>query len=139
MRVRRDDGAEEPLLGMTSLLDVMFILLIFFLVASSFTEEERDLEIKLPRADPDAALSAAPRVLVVNVRRDGRVTVGAKTLAIDDVARAVKEAVAGDPAQKILVRGDAAARHEHVAAVMRACRQGGVAEAHLGYDCVPTP
>lgn len=139
MRIRREDAGEEQLLSMTSLLDIMFILLIFFLVASSFTQEERDLEIRLPRADPEAALSAAPRVLVVNVRRDGRVTVGAKTLAIEEVARTVKEAVAADPAQKILVRGDAAARHEHVAAVMRACRQGGVAEAHLGYDCVPTP
>jgi biopolymer transport protein ExbD len=139
VRIPRPAEAEEPLLAMTSLLDMLFILIVFFLVASTFKEEERDLQVNLPEADPSAALTAAPRVIVVNVRRDGRYVVAEQTLDLPQVLERVRAALAADPDRRVLVRGDRSALHEHVAAAIRACREAGVAHANLGYDCVPAP
>jgi biopolymer transport protein ExbD len=124
---------------MTSLLDILFILIVFFLVAATFREEERDLAVALPRADESSPLTAQPRVIVVNVRRDGRYVLGDRALELPGLAERVRAALAADSERKILIRGDRDARHEHVAAAIRACREAGAVQAHVGYDCVPLP
>jgi len=139
MRIRRAEDAEEPFFALTSLIDILFILITFFLAATSFREEERDVQVSLPRADESAALTSAPRVLVVNVRADGRYVVSNRVTDLPGVAQTVRQAVGGDAQQKVLIRGDRAARHEHVAAAVRACKQAGVVQANIGYDSTPTP
>ena len=111
---------------MTSLLDMLFILIVFFLVTSTFKEDERDLQVSLPQADDSAALTAAPRVIVVNVRRDGRYLLAERTVDLPDMIEGVRAALAADPGRKVLVRGDRSARHEHVAAAIRATVVGEV-------------
>lgn len=138
MRIPRDEAGEgSGVPDMTPFIDCMFILIIFFLAAATFRQEEVDIQVNLPHADAKAALSAAPQVLVINVRQDGRYGVGARGLEFGALVSAVRESVAGNPAQKVLIRGDRAARHEHVAAAVRACKEAGVARANIGYDCTP--
>ena len=139
MRIRRSEDGEEPFFALTSLIDILFVLIMFYLAATSFREEERDAEVSLPRADDAAALTAAPRVVVVNVRADGQYVVSNRAMDLPLLTKTVRQAVAGDAGQKVLIRGDRAARHEHVAAAVRACKQAGVVQANIGYDSTPNP
>ena len=56
MRIRRDRESEDAILNISSLLDVLFILIIFFLATSSLAMEEKDLEVSLPEASLDDSL-----------------------------------------------------------------------------------
>lgn len=139
MRLARAAESSGGVLDLTPFVDVMFILIVFFLAAATFQQEERDIEVRLPRGDDRAALSAPPRMLVLNVRQDGGCVLGERAVGFEELERIVREAVESDPQQKVLIRGDRAARHEFVAAAVRACRQAGVAQANIGYDCTPWP
>jgi biopolymer transport protein TolR len=111
----------------------MFILIIFFLVASSFHEEERDIRVNLPESDPEMALSASVKVLVINVTREGRYYLGNIRKDIEGLQEALMISIQANPEQKVLIRGDRDARHGDVAAALATCRKAGVREANIGY------
>ena len=59
-------------LSITPLIDVVFLLLIFFLVATRFAEEEREIEIELPTASQALPLTAEPLEMFINIDSEGR-------------------------------------------------------------------
>ena len=71
MRIRRKNDNDEAIINITSLLDVMFILIIFFLATSTLQREEHDIKVNLPSRSEQGSLSSASRTLVINVRKDG--------------------------------------------------------------------
>ncbi len=115
------------------LVDIMFILIIFFLVATSFHEEERDIRVNLPESDPDMTLGAAVKVLVINVSKEGRYYLGNVSKDIKSLQETLILAVEGNPDQKVLIRGDRNARHGDVAAALAVCRKAGINQANIGY------
>ena len=135
MRIGRNkngDGAE--IINMSSLLDVMFILIIFFLATTTFQQEERDIRVNLPQTNEGQAISAATKLIVINVRRDGVYLVGSEETTIDKMGELMAEAVKANPEQKVLVRGDREALHGHVAAAVATCKKAGINEANIGYQ-----
>ncbi len=136
MRIRREAEGQGEVINISSLLDVMFILIIFFLATTTFQREERDVRVSLPEAAAGATLSEAPQVIVINVLEDGRYLVGQQAMSLEQVREALVSAVDERPGQRVLVRGDQAARHGHVAAAVLAARRAGVQEAHIGYQLV---
>jgi len=65
---------DEPTLNLTAMLDVMFLLIIFFALGTRFVEAERKIDVEVPKVADRGALSAAPSRKVINVGRDGVVT-----------------------------------------------------------------
>ncbi|MCG3128088.1 MAG: hypothetical protein CHACPFDD_02962 [Phycisphaerae bacterium] len=122
-------------LDMTPMIDAVFNLLIFFLVASSFQQIEREMQIALPEARAAGPLSAALREIVVNVDADGRIIVNSRTLAPEELDALVREAVAANPEQKVAIRGDRSAAYEKVARALDICKHAGVQQPFL--DTIP--
>ena len=58
-------------LNLTPLIDVVFLLLVFFLVATRFAEEDRELDVLLPSASEAAAVTAEPNELAINISETG--------------------------------------------------------------------
>lgn len=137
MRIRRKMEKEETIINVTSLLDVMFILIIFFLATSTLQKEEHDIKVNLPAGSDDASLSAASRTIVINVRKDGSYFLQNMVKDLDDVEKTVKDAVGQNPEQKVLIRGDREALHGSVAAAVRVCKSSGINEANIGYQHRP--
>ena len=73
MAVRIKKGVALSSLSLTPLIDVVFLLLIFFLVASRFAQEDREMDFPLPSASEAKPLIVQPRDLFVNIDKDGRV------------------------------------------------------------------
>ena len=65
---------EDDELNMTPMIDIVFLLIIFFMVGTKFTELERKIGLKVPEISENGALTAAPEKKVVNVYRDGHLT-----------------------------------------------------------------
>jgi biopolymer transport protein ExbD len=122
------------LINISSLIDVMFILIIFFMATTTFRQEERDITVNLPEDTEGKTLSSATRVLVINVRRDGSYLLGDRKAEAGELQDMIAGAILADPEQKVLVRGDQHALHGHVAAAVAACRRAGVREANIGYQ-----
>lgn len=134
MKIRRPSESDAHVINVSSLLDVMFILIIFFLATTTFQQEERDIKVNLPESAEGQALSAATKVIVVNVRRDGTYVIANRETPVEELEEVLLSAVQADPGQKVLIRGDRQALHGHVAAAVALCRRAGVHEANIGYQ-----
>jgi biopolymer transport protein ExbD len=108
MRIDRDTQPREVRVEMnlTPMIDVVFLLLIFFMVATKFAEIERDLEVNPPSARAARPVTAPPRELIVNVTQDGRYTVAGVEYPAQDLERLIAQAVEANPDQAVVVRGD---------------------------------
>lgn len=120
---------------MTPIIDMVFLLLIFFLVTTTYHQIEREIKIALPAAESGAPISVALRELIVNVSGDGSVVVNANTLTLDQLRSLVAEALEQNPKQKVTVRGDQQASYGQVARVLDICKAAGVDQPFL--DTVP--
>ena len=108
---------------MTPLIDVIFILIVFFLVGSTFAEMEKDLDIKLPTGETSEENKVVKRDLVINVRQDGVIVVNAEMLSLEMLESKIAELVAKDPDQVIQIRADAMAYHKYTVSVMDLCQK----------------
>ena len=134
MRIRKPQEGEAAVINMSSLLDVMFILIIFFLATTTFQQDERDIKVNLPESAEGQALSSAAKVIVINVRADGTYVMASQEITVEAMQTALFNALQADPQQKVLIRGDRQALHGHVAIAVSLCKRAGVHEANLGYQ-----
>lgn len=122
---------------MTPMIDMVFLLLTFFLVATTFHQTEREMNIALPEASAAAPISAALREIIINVDADGGIIVAGRPMSAEDLQRTLEAAVAANPEQKVAVRGDRATAYANIARVLDLCKAAGVREPFL--DTVPSP
>ncbi len=123
-----DSGAQIEL---APIIDMVFLLLIFFLVATTFHQTEREMQIALPHAASAGAISTALREVVINVDADGRIIVSGSTIEPEALRALIGAAVAANPEQKITVRGDRSTAYANVVAVLDICKGSGIQEPYL--------
>jgi biopolymer transport protein ExbD len=121
MRLELDDGDEDPGINMTPMIDCVFLLLIFFLAATTFARDEVELDLQLPEAKSGAE-GKAGHVLVVNVLADGKITVEGRSVTLEALRQKLQAAAQRDQNQAVLVRGDRAAQFGIGLQVLDACR-----------------
>ena len=77
--------AKAPAFALTSMLDVIFLLLCFFVTASVFSQWESEVSISLPSASSSETPGRLPGEVILNVAKDGSVTVNAQRLTLADL------------------------------------------------------
>ena len=126
-KIRRSSVAST--LSLTPLIDVVFLLLIFFLVTSEFEEEERRLDIVLPTATSAVPMTSKPREVVVDIDSDGLLYLSGRRTELDELQRLLRVAVANNPTnQTVVIRADRATSFQPVVTVMDACNRTGVSD-----------
>ncbi len=126
-------------INLTSLIDVLFLLLIFFMLTSTF-RRAGEMELQLATSSTAAASEATPESapLEVAMLRDGTVLFGDQVVADDEellrVLSAANEADAGRP---ILLNAEAEARHADVVRLIDIVREAGYGGLSLGTEIVP--
>jgi biopolymer transport protein ExbD len=130
----KNQAEELPVLNLTSMIDVLFLLIIFFMVGTKFIESERQIELKLPQVGPGAALSVAPEKKIVNVYRDGQITLDRDSVTLEELTRRLTAARANYKGLGVQVRGDGNVEFERVAKVLTACKQAGIAELAISVE-----
>ncbi|MFH1266427.1 MAG: biopolymer transporter ExbD [Planctomycetota bacterium] len=127
MAVQLDKGTSLFSLSLTPLIDVVFLLLIFFLVATKFAEDERELDVFLPEASEAQPLTEKPREMFINIDAEGRYFVTGKILGLDELSPVLKAAWVNNPARaSVIIRADRRCRWQHVVAAMNACLQANI-------------
>lgn len=131
MLLEAKGASAGPTIEMTPIIDMVFLLLIFFLVATTFHQTEREMQIALPVAQSDLPVSSLLRELVVNVDAEGRIIVSGRAMQAEELREMIAEAVRRNPGQKVTVRGDRNAAYSHVVRVLDICKGSGIQEPYL--------
>lgn len=116
---------------LTPIIDMVFLLLIFFLVATTFHQTEREMQIALPVASSTAPISAILQELIINVDVEGKIIVAGRRVEPDNLRSMVVEAVKVNPEQKVTVRGDRRTAYANIVTVLDICKGSGVQEPYL--------
>ena len=119
---------ELPALNLTSMIDVLFLLIIFFMVGTKFIESERQIELEIPRINNAGALTAPPDKKVINVYRDGAITIDRATVSLEELTRRLNHARGQYAKLGVLVRGDAEVPLQQITNVLGACKQAGIGD-----------
>ncbi|MCP3674734.1 MAG: biopolymer transporter ExbD [Gammaproteobacteria bacterium] len=112
--------------NITPLIDVVFLLLIFFMVSTSFTRETQ-IKLELPRATGEQ-LEIKPNVIEVSIDAEGKYYVNKKPLInaqIVTLRRAISITSEGDSTLPLIISADAKAPYQSVVAAMDAAGQEG--------------
>ncbi|MEN1679346.1 MAG: biopolymer transporter ExbD [Planctomycetota bacterium] len=121
--------AEPRSIGMnvTPMIDVVFLLIIFFLVSSHLARQETQLELNLPVAAGDEPTDAARPRVTLNVLADGSVLLGGEALPMDQIERRLAyEQQQSETGIEVRIRGDRAAEYRTVEPLLAACAKAGV-------------
>lgn len=134
LKTHMDDA---PSLNLTPMIDVVFLLIIFFMVGTKFAELERKIGLRVPEVTNAGALTAAPEKKVVNVYADGKVTLDRRPVTLDELIAHLHAARSEYQDLGVLVRGDAGGAFQQVAEVLNACRQAGISELGISVTAIP--
>jgi len=127
MSVRINKGRLASGLELTPMIDVVFLLMIFFLVASKLEEADRIIDVILPKASAAKPLTVQPTEFIVNIDRDGKYFAGARPVTLAELSTLLVQAVANNPGrQQVIVRADENTLHRFVVGAMNACVQAGI-------------
>ncbi len=119
---------EQPTVNLTPMIDVVFILIIFFMVGTKFTELERKIRLQVPEVPVAGPLTPAPEKHVVNVHPDGRILLDQQQVTLKELTKRLAEARSQYQDLGVLIRGDGATRFQRMAEVLSACQQANVSE-----------
>jgi biopolymer transport protein ExbD len=108
------------------MIDVVFLLLCFFVTSQVFTQWEAEIDIKLPTASTAEIEQRLPGEIILNLLTDGAVIVNGRRLNESELAALLKRLVDLFPGQPVLIRADKQTAYEHVIKVLDLCRQADI-------------
>lgn len=127
---------EEPKVDLTSLIDVVFLLLIFFMVSTTF-ERESVLKVDLPEASAVAEREETPDTIELVIDGEGRMFLNDQRLLDSnaDTIRAAMEQLAGENrALPLILRADRQTPHHFVVTAMDVAAQMGFLNLSIATD-----
>lgn len=131
------DEAEEVAMNLAPMIDVVFLLLIFFMVATTFIEREKELAVDLPQAQSGEEPSKNPELVIINILEDGTVKVDSLVLDVQALLSYLERVARKNPDTPVEIRGDEAMEHRHLVAAMDACLQKGLHNLGIGVTHPP--
>jgi biopolymer transport protein ExbD len=113
--------------NLTPMIDVVFNLIIFFLVASHFSHVQSDIPVALPKATQGSSGDDDPNRLTITVTSEGRWSVAGRPVSLTDIETMIKEGADSAPGVfSVHIRGDQSARYEVIEPLLLACARNHV-------------
>ena len=126
MTFEPENRSKAPALALTSMLDVIFLLLCFFVTVSVFSQWESEISIKLPSAKTADEPERMPGEIILNVDRKGGVKVNGQAMSLADIEARLSRLSKFYPGQPVIIRADKETKYDDLVKVIDACRAGDV-------------
>jgi len=126
--------SRAPVLALTSMLDVIFLLLCFFVTVSVFSQWESEISIKLPSASTAEQPERMPGEIIVNLSKEGVVSVNGQVLKLGDLQERLAKISRFYPGQPVIIRADRETRYDELVKVIDTCRAADVWNFSLATD-----
>jgi len=126
MNLRSRAAPHHPGIQLAPLVDVLLLLLIFFLLTWNAARNENELDVKVPKASAAKEKSAPIGDVVVNVKANGNVIVNRRILTGPDLTTLLKGLVQLNADQAVIIRGDEIGAYKNIVSVLNICSEAGV-------------
>ena len=125
MAIRRP-RTEDATINLTPMIDVVFLLVIFFMVGSKFSEAESRIKVNVPTVGQMRSITRAPDERVVAVGVDGTITLGDTPMTLAQLTETLRQEHDNYPGLKVAVRGEADGSLQQTVEVLHAVTRSGV-------------
>lgn len=105
------------------MVDILFILLIFFIVTTSYQSMEKELSVVLPQADHSSEIEQAGRDIVINITPQGRFVVNRREYTLSELRELLVRTQKILGANTVLLRADKGAIYQDIVKVMDVCSE----------------
>ncbi len=131
MSFSQPEHQSRRVVQLTPLIDLMFILIIFFVTTTTFRTEERQIDVSLAATQSGKTMEPQRTEIVVNVKADGGIYIGNRPMEPDELNQMLRRLVKDFPNERVIVRGDKNVRYERVLVVIDAARSAGVKDVQI--------
>ncbi len=107
----------QPVLPLASMVDILFLMLIFFLTTSIYREQEAAIDVSLPSTE-QARASASPTQIVISIKDDGTIYLGQQPHTLDSLRSTLVELATISPNESVVIRGDQNSRLGTIVQIM---------------------
>ena len=118
----RRKSPELPAFQFTAMIDVVFLLLCFFITTSVFSQWEMEVDVVLPTAQSSKMPERLPGEVIVNLSRDGGISVNQQSLTREDLADRLRRLAQFFPGQSVVIRADKQTSYEQLVGIIDVCR-----------------
>jgi biopolymer transport protein ExbD len=108
------------------MVDIVFLLLIFFLVTWNFARVETELDVKVPTAKEGKESRRATGEVIINVKSDGTIVMNRRPLSAEELGATLRKISELYPDQAVVLRGDQSTDYRHIVAVLDICRTANI-------------
>ena len=126
MNLRRHAKPEIFGFQIAPMVDVLLVLLCFFILTWNFALSENELDVKIPSAEHAKESKAYVGQVVVNVKADGSIVFNRKVISPADLLAKLKDLARLYPDQAVILRGDQNANYKYIVDVLDLCRQANI-------------
>ncbi len=126
MKFQSQFGSERTGIQLAPMIDIVFLLLIFFIVLWNYARFETEIDISVPAASSGENPQRTIGEIVVNVRKSGEIVVEGLTKTDPELLGMFQNIVAAYPDQAVILRGDRQAEFDHIVRVLNVCQQAGI-------------
>ncbi|OKY76022.1 MAG: hypothetical protein BM485_05120 [Desulfobulbaceae bacterium DB1] len=116
---------------LTSLIDIVFLLLVYFLLTSNFVTQEA-IDIRLPQVDSEKP--AIEQLVVITVDSQGNFYIADTLVGEQELARQVRFGLAEADRQEVVIKADRDVRYDRVIAAMDIAKMSGASSLHLAIE-----
>ena len=126
MNFRKNNKGELPTFQMTAMMDIVFLLLCFFITTSVFSQWEYEIDISLPSAESGKVPDRLPGEIIINIADDGRVSINQQDLTLDALKGRLDRLARYFPGQPVVLRADKDTKYDDLIKVIDTCRQADI-------------
>ena len=126
MNFSKKSALESPGFQIAPMIDIVFLLLCFFITSQVFSQWETEIDITLPTAQTGESPQRLPGEVKINILSTGTLMVNGQELNTDDLGAMLKRLAGLFPGQPVLIRADKSTPYDHVIGVLDRCRQADI-------------
>lgn len=129
MKLRRKRKTESPAIMLSPMIDMIFLLLVFFILSTMNMSEVKTIPIKLPVAQ--TAQSQIKQNFIVTIKKGGSLWLEDKLIKEEELVTIAKNNLAKDPKFTVMIRGEADATYEEVVHILDVFKKSGISRISL--------
>ena len=126
MNFRTRTQPEQRAFLIAPMVDILLVLLGFFMLTWSFSRQERELDVQMPSASESKEQRSSIGEVIINVKADGSLVMNRRTLSSAELLEALSRVASIYPDQAVVLRGDQRVDYGHIVQTLDLCRRANI-------------
>ena len=126
MKFQSQFGSERTGIQLAPMIDVVFLLLIFFIVLWNYARFETEIDISVPAASAGENPERTIGEIVVNVKKEGQIIIEGVEKTEEETLEMFNNIVGAYPDQALILRGDKEASFDHIVKILNLCKKANI-------------